>query len=387
MDAMRRSGVSEIESCGESQALPNGLTYQRLIANFFEVVAVCVAWIYLLPGLLAYFEGVYTTEQVEAIVSGKGYPRAEQEFRDQRQHLAFERIIDAGIDAAIVAGDVSKLESLTKAKEAEASRWQRRKPMAVFHAFEHNIGNILWLVTYVAVGLNLTVINPSGKGMASWRRAMVRGLGLFVLFGWPNWLRQFQMMTNDRVVFSWSQPDVSIVVAILQELRFLVWCILICRSWAVWLQIAGREPTTGPARGDRFDPVQYLESIEHANARFHRWQVDSCVVGAIFLPITYRFWQNVVQAGDVRYLDSAVVFQLTWGLTWLIASLPLVHSLARCSAQRMALAIQALDSDKPLADDVMRRMMEMKPLDQSKVLTSLTASIFSFVLPLLQILF
>jgi len=384
---MVRTETANFESGNARPTRPHDQSYAHLIASFFGVIAACVVWIYFLPGFVAWIEGVFTTEQVESIVKGRGYPGAEKEFRDHRQHLAFERIIDARIEAAIAAEDVSNLEKLTKMKEAEEARWERRKPEAVFVAFEHNVGNILWLMTYVALGLNLRVINPAKTNKMEWRNATIRGIGLFLLFGWPNWLRHLQSMTDDRVVFSWAQPDVSWMSSLMQEFRFLVWCILICRSWAVWLEIARGEMAAVPASGDRFELVEYLESMEHANARFHRWQVDSFVVGVIFLPITYHFWRIVVKAGDVRYLDSAVVFQLLWGLTWLITTLPLVHSLARCSAQRMALTVQAMDSKRPIADEVLRRMMEMKPLDQSKVLASLTAALLSFVLPLLQIIF
>lgn len=383
---MRRSDDSKFERSGDAGFVRIEQTpYQRLISSFFGVVAAGVVWVYLIPGLVAYFEGVYTTEQIETIVKGRGYPGAEEEIRDHAHHLQFDRMIEARMETAIAADDLTALESLTKMKEAEETRWARRKPKAVFAAFEHNIGNILWLVTYVALGLNLVVIDRGDSYGSHWGRAVLKGLGLFVLFGWPNWLRYVQVRTDDRVVFSWSQPDVALVSSMIQELRFFVWCVLICRSWSIWLEIARGESARGAFDQSVFEPVEYLKSIERANGSFHRWQVDSCVVGAIFLPITYSFWYNVVEAGDIRYLDSAVVFQLMWGLTWLIASLPLVHSLSRCSEQKMALAVKALDSDEPLADDVLRRMMEMKPLDQSKVLASLTASILSFVLPLLQI--
>jgi hypothetical protein len=140
-------------------------------------------------------------------------------------------------------------------------------------------------------------------------------------------------------------------------------------------------------RGWYIHPVKIASSAERAvtlSDQVSRWQSHSAFLAVAFLPWTWFFWSSVIVLGDSRYVYTAVLIHLMWGISWYFLSLPLINAWRAWSDYRLLAIGSLFGQAKNEADASLLR--EIQPISNLQFAGTGIAAIASFLSPFIQLI-
>ena len=284
-------------------------------------------------------------------------------------------------------GNYSDLDSLVKLRETYREELSRLRSPVVFHGYYGYSSIYYFLACYIFLCLGIFVLSPNTEKI---RRSQVILFAVLIHLGWAStaFVRNFVFFDEGRKVFSYINYDISPASYILQDLRTLIMSILISILWQKW--IVYYEEISQSVTSWREVPQSLMKISEHAQEvsdMFNRWQLNSVVLVAAFLPWTMFYWIYVIQYGDNRYTIAAFVMHLYWATSWIIISAPLIHMFNKWSilkAKAMAFTSSRQDNS-PETDRAISLIKEINPLTSLQIVSAGIISTFSFVSPLINL--
>jgi hypothetical protein len=237
---------------------------------------------------------------------------------DQWHHLIKE------IDKAFVPDVISTSgNKRTPAPEA-IQRWlavrkelvelRAREPGFRFNGFYLN--QQMWFYSWAFALLGAAIVR---RGAPWWTwKSIGWGLVMGLVTRTAHILRACYPDDPERRVFSYVHLDLyPVAFYYVDHLLFWCFCTMLAALCLKWHTL-GRCPDRREGR-----PKAPVDALNQLTRAFHEWQVDSFLLGAVFLYLALVYWRLIWKNQDVRYLVSAVLVQALWAVAWAFASFPL----------------------------------------------------------------
>ncbi len=371
----------------------------RTIVLSISIVLGAIIWTLLLPGIIAYVDGVLYDDAsflnhlpVDAQLQIKAFQHENEQFRSNIEKIELALREELTRKPAVNAKEVAELYRLwsTMKRDLEASK----PPISVI-PFYLNPQMLLWPAIYSSLAILIFVIPPYFVERQSLLERIIKplllGFLIYFLYEWPLWARNV-FKTHGRKVYAYPNFDVDQGSFLSQELVILGFSVLLGFLWAQWTSFF--KIAKGKSQKDDLcydDPVRKAFDVRAASQislLFTHWQFASLILAAGFFFFTQFFWNIVGRLNDQRYLLSALVAHLLWGVSWVLITLPLIESWRRWNRVRMealrALAMEAHagNVDAKTTLDLLR---EVQPVAWTNLILTQFAAGISFLLPLAQV--
>jgi uncharacterized membrane protein len=371
---------------------------RRVFRSTLWIIIASVIWTIVLPGLVAMWDGVFYSQHVP--LPGYAEKRLES-HEDTTEELKNE--------IAQIDDRIAEQTNPEMVKALLLLREKREKQLAAEAApisrigFHLNPQLLMWPAIYSCL-LWLIFVFPPAPDRISLRAAgtneRVLGFGtlIYAVYQWPTWVRNMLPEDPSRRVFAYPNWDIDPRSFILQELIVFVFAMLLA---ALWLQAADyyAEKTAETERHEeerrqmseltvgREVLKEALDSklVNDVASMFGEWQVRSIVLGLGFIFFTNFFWNLVAKFDDQRYLVSAVMVHVLWGISWTAISIPVVtrwrYWLRVKRAALVDLSLHDRIGDEPAKREI---IASTRPFSEFGFSLASAASLASFFLPILK---
>lgn len=287
-----------------------------------------------------------------------------------------------------------RLSSLIQLRAFIKGEYDAAKPPISVIAFHLNSQILLWPGLYATLGCLALLLRPhtsSAKFSKVFPKIIIYAAGIYVFYQWPLWMRNFVLSNEGRTIFAFSNYDIHRLSFFTQEAVILGFCFLVSTIWRQWAQFFNERQKE--LTKEASDPVARAldnDASERLSKTFMWWQICSVVLAAGFLFATNFYWTIVERYNDPRYLFSAIIVHLLWGLTWILLSLPLAITWVTWERNRVraleSLLLRRKDISLEKYEHTRQLLTELRPLGSINVSLSAIGAITSFLLPLLNLI-
>jgi hypothetical protein len=397
-------GSSELQTARELDTNDSSSFLRWRIGPFWTIVLsigivfVAILWSLILPGVVAYHDGVFydddafLTHLPSAAKAEIGQFRAEKQ-KQQDNLAAVDSLLHGAFGAS--RSNAQDVSDLLKTRTELAAELETMKPKVSAIPFYLNPQMLLWPAIYSALGLLVFVVPPYFVRQQPIsdriRKSLVLGLMIYVVYEWPLWMRNV-FTAHGRTVYGYPNIDVDKGSFIMQELVIGGFCMLLGFLWAQWtcfFNLSASASKRKQAPDDSWKAAFDAARVNEVSLLFTHWQVASLILGAGFFFFTQFFWGIVGKLNDQRYILSALVAHGLWGVSWILMTLPLMSawrdwSQARIKAlTHLATRQETSGIDAKLAADLLK---EVQPVAWTNLFFTQAAAGLTFVLPLAQVL-
>jgi hypothetical protein len=352
------------------------------------LITLSFIWNIVIPGIVAYSEGVFYPKDVEAKLP-RHSPEALSKYfaykKNQQDYTQRLSDIDTQIASLLQRKEAySEVENLIKLRQFYKEELANLKSPIAIKSYYGDRTVYYAFTGYICLGFLALLLMPVSLGRLNLLKVLIIGLLLYVSWMSTGWLRNFFFYDEGRTVFSFVNYDIGHVSFFLQELRILGVCLFISASWGGWM-IYHRD-VAEQVRGWASEPATLSRLSKHAGfitGMFSAWQISFIAIGAAFLPWTFHYWVTIVKLADGRYVMQALVMHVYWIITWTLATAPLIYAYGRWSRLKAAILERAADSELDGEPDrSINLIKEINPLSSLQIVGAGVASVLSFLLPL-----
>jgi hypothetical protein len=352
-----------------------------------------VAMTLIVPAFVAAAGGVFYSAGIRPkLPRAASVPMAAFEADQERRERILHRL-DELIDQRVAgAPHDSSVISLFQLREQVAKAKRDAVPPVAIIPFYLNPQMLLWPAAITCL-LWIAILMTPARNLTFWRvlrsrKTIELGVATYLFYEWPLWLRNFALNDDGRVVYAYPNVDIYAPSFVMQECIILTFCMLlgvIWRQWSVYLLRVRQDDPVGSNVNDHIGVLTDAAAATSFREVFLRWVSCSVLLALAFAGLTAFYWDLVGKYHDQRYLLSAILAHVLWGLTWLVLSLPLLNEWRVWDISRTyALQKLALMSD---SEEALRRaamVKEIQPVSASTLIVANAVSVVSFVLPIVQ---
>jgi hypothetical protein len=272
----------------------------RTLLSAGLVLAASFLWIIILPGAVAFHNKTfYSVDIANRLIASKTSPSAAISG-DQANKLALTnelRQLNEQISTLIGQANVAlQIKSLIEARDKIQQDLKSFRPKIAVMGFHDDPVNVVFLLNYLAL-LCSVFIMPSGKHRIQVRRTVVIGFAVYVVFTWPNFLRNFIFdqyygdgYERGRTVFAYPRWDIDHVGFVLQEARVFVMIFLLSVLWHRWSVYATEvDANTQGWSSHLIEVDKFAGRAVAVSEQVSRWQGHSLLLTVTFLPWTWFF--------------------------------------------------------------------------------------------------
>jgi hypothetical protein len=361
----------------------------NVTARALAVPIVAIVFTLILPGFIAVRGGVFFyATMLPKLPSAQRNLLAEFE-RSQAQRSTAITLIDTEI--AQQTRNPATLSLLLESR----NRMQRQidvavPPIAVI-PFYLNPQMLLWAAVYTCLGWMALLVAPPGvlrlrRLVFSWKTLQLAVL-TYVFYEWPLWARN-ALGGEGRVVYAFPNWDLDRGSFAMQEVIVAGFCFLLSVVWRQWfeyLKVVWRRDLSFHGGHDHGAVLLDHRTASSFAETFSRWAVASIVVTFGFIWLTALYWHLVGHLHDQRYLLSAILAHILWGITWIVISLPFINEWQFWNRTRThALQTAASMQNTKEAGERVALLKEVQPVGALTLTLANVISFISFVLPILR---
>lgn len=242
---------------------------------------------------------------------------------------------------------------------------------------------LLWIAILMAPheDMRFTVILFDAKTLALC-------LVTYLFYEWPLWLRNFVLSDEGRVIYGYPNVDIHVGSFVMQEFVIFGFCLLLAVIWRQWTLYLEYVQEDDPAEEEGESHLELLTNPKAAASFaevFSRWTSCSFVLALGFVGLTAFYWNLVGKYHDQRYLLSAILAHVLWGITWLTLSRPLFNEWTlwdRCRTYAFQILTQMDDSPEALRKATL--IKEIQPVTGATLTIANATSLISFIVPIAQ---
>jgi|GEM_PF-3419570 len=341
----------------------------------------------ILPGLIAARGGVFYKADMVARLPREPRQRLETFERAQRQRQAAEDQIVSDVLSQKPGAAAS--DQLWDVLSKDAARAE--PPVAVI-PFYLNPQMLMWPAIYTCLLWIAIIMTPDPKlsfaQILLSRKTLELGVVTYIFYEWPLWLRNFVLTSEGRVVYGYPNIDIHVASFVTQEGIVFGFCVLLAiiwRQWSIYLVHNQHDDPTGKPGPEHLAVLTDPSAATSFAEVFVRWAECSTVLALGFIGLTTFYWNLVGKYHDQRYLLSAILAHVLWGITWIMFSMPLRNEWLLWNRCR-TFAVQFLASDVNVVDKEARLAIikGIQPVTAGTLKIANVASLVSFVLPMVQ---
>lgn len=363
---------------------PAHLRFPKKRLHWYLVTVGIFVWAVAIPGAVAFIDGVFTDEQVRTKIDGFPEIKKQKQERDAKIDLLKK------IDGRLASTEALKGEEIKALLSARADLNKDIEAPKHGTGFFTNSTTSVFLVCYLCltallcIGLNVYPgVNPP-KG-----RTLEAGFFAYLSFAIFNWVRNGFPHGEARKIYSFTHFDIGPLSFWFQEFRLLGIFLLIAAVNLLWYE--GLKTTQAelskwknPEGGIHVDSLAELSQL--VSGKFALWQGTSLVLAIAFLPWTYFYWQEMRIYGDRRYVESALLTHLFWGLSWIAISAPAWFSLRTWAKNKSFALVRGIAAAKNEAasEAVSKVVHELEPIGYLQLFVTSAVAFGSFLVPVIH---
>lgn len=348
----------------------------------------------IIPGMVAFRSGVFYESQIKHHLPHDAQVKMDAFDAHQAQ-------LTRGIDQtsalllrlAQQPGKSYNLPALIELRTELSKERDAAKPPIVLSPLYLSPIMLLWVVEFVCLGCLNFVLPPSHnlplRTFIKNGQIFLIGLGLYVLYEWSLWFRNFVVSRSERrTVYSFANYDVSPAGFFAQEVTTIIFSLLLALLWQQWLAFFSQRRSELQERPDdaRLAALDFT-GVERLSNTFLHWQVTSLLLAVAFITFTGNFWTLIARYNDARYLIPAINIHCIWMLSWLVVSAPLLLTWYSWQSTRMraiATMIEQMPEDGGKVEATLKSLQDLQPIAFWNLAASGVATAISFALPLIQ---
>lgn len=345
-----------------------------------------------LPGLVAFHEGVFFRDQTEQRVRSRraDADKVLEAFDKQTARINLEISVLDGKIAAAGPGD-NAVPALISLRQAD--RLQLEKKLAIsIQPFYLHVLMYFWPVMYCGLSTVIFILRPSGaqRSLRSTLRAptLLLALGIFVGFVVPFVFRVFAApsFAQGRTVYAYCNPDISLVSFLIQLLNFVLMCLLLAVIWTEWSEFAS-EQRVALLQASEEAPAADFRLLSELSRQFFRWQVTFLAISVGFATYTGVFWTQIVRNGDKRFWYEAIAAHGIWVITIVLTATTLGVTWNTWRRHKLRIITDLINQPHPPADGFDARITLIRGLgavSNWNVVFSIATIITTLLVPLIQ---
>lgn len=213
--------------------------------------------------------------------------------------------------------------------------------------------------------------------------------GIYIMWEWPLWVRNFVIDKEGRIVHAFANYDVFKPSFFTQEANLIIFAALLAVLWQQWSWFfwQKRKDLAKDLEKNPCDEAFKDSNVELLSKTFVQWQVASLLLAPGFISFSSGYWNLVVSKGDYRYLLSAVMIHVLWGITWMLISLPLLITWYNWRSIRVRALSELSKEPSENTGNVetkLKILAEMQPIGFWNAATSGSLASVTFALPIVQ---
>jgi hypothetical protein len=401
--------------------LPEGTTAEirRVFCSTLLIILMSVLWTIFMPGLVAMHGGVFYSDVEDPKLSDvrKKLPSyaaerlASFEKAKKARQTQIEKI-DGKLEAAIDKADTETIRALLLLRENIEKQNAVAKPISPV-GFHLNPQLLMWPAIYSCLLWLIFVYPPSTKdgrriGERLFAPPDMPGSGwtivlfavlIYVVYEWPTWIRNTLPRDPTRKVFAYPNFDIHRGSFLVQELVVFGFALLVATLWLQWAdyyawkakKTATHDAKLNSERSENRRSEKTLsmvldsELVHDVAVMFGQWQVRSVILGLGFVFFTNFFWTLVARYHDQRYLVSAILVHVLWGISWCAITIPLITRWRYWQTVKRKALVDLAFYDR-MGDEKEKKeiILTTKPFSDFGLPLAGTASLISFLLPMLK---
>lgn len=352
--------------------------FLRQVVSFGVVVMVAMLLGTIIPGLIARADGVFYLKELKVRLPQQA--REEVVRVDDRRDTVERKI--AELDEQLETAPPNDVDGLLRAREAWIGAREAAYNGVRLRPFYLSPIMLLWPWIYICIcAATLVGMKATGEKWGGLRakEVLAGGLGIYVFYEWPVWLRNFVLSDERRIVYSFANYDISPAGFFAQEWQTLVFSCVLAAMLSVWVRV-GRMTIS---QEEIFSPM----AIRTVQVALVQWQGASLLLFAGFSYFAWIFWSLVIGYGDLRYLLHATMVQVLWVICWIVISMPLARrwrSWEDTKARAIHKWATETHVDHPSIEVRLALLDEVRPIGRMNAAASVGLGVVSLLLPILQ---
>lgn len=251
-------------------------------------------------------------------------------------------------------------------------------------AYANSRTRIYFFVYFCFLGMALFNCKIDWTDQATLRNALSWTWFYYVLFAPVNWVRNTDLGSEGRRIYSHAHFDISPSGFFCQEVEVFLLLLLAglftafsSREKKFWLvQGSVSSHSSGLSKSDLGNISSCFES------EFRTTQLRLFFTGCAFLPWAYFFWQASATHNDSRYIASAISLQTIWFIIWGIVISRAIEAFSNWNRLRNAYLCNSSDPENSA-----KLFSAINPVSTSSVAPTVVISTLSFLFPMLKALF
>jgi hypothetical protein len=358
------------------------------------ILVACFLWTIILPGAVAYYNRIFFSKDVASQLMEKQNRAAEAIKKDQDEKRALINDLNElnRTISSLASSSSSAVKPIIDAREATEQTLRRFKLKISVVGFYNDPVSIVFMLNYLA--LACLVLNASfDRHRINLRRTFVIGFAAYLIFTWPNFFRNFlfnqylgEEYERSRTVYAHGQWDIDRVCFILQEARVFGMMLLLSVLWQRWSVYSAKikDNTRKWSLDLNAIDTSAAQRALVVSEQLSRWHGHSLLLAIAFLPFSWFFWLSITDSGDSRYVYTAVLIHVLWGVSWYFLTLPLLGSWRAWSEYRLLATGSMAGQSKDRIEPALAILQEIQPISDLQFAGTSIAAIASFLLPVIQ---
>lgn len=270
-------------------------------------------------------------------------------------------------DAFCAPEKLQALDAVTRATHQEWCQYAVADAPFPFSGFLGNAQQFMHAWMLLLLGVLLLYRSPASAPDHQGKAFALSAL-LFPLLRGFHLYRLLPFMQEQRKIVSYAHHDVSTGSALCNDVLFFCFLfvlMLICLRWLA---------SDSPEQAQQNDMRAAYAAVEQAYAN---WRVDSVLLGAAFLYLTFVYWNIILVRKDLRYVPSAVLVHLLWAASWVCISTPFYRRWRVWRTLRLQKVLEAPSAGTLEASVI----MGLHPIAAWSFVSSAAAATLSFLAP------
>src|SRR5262249_16862647 len=204
----------------------------KVCGRLFLVSVTAIMLGVVVPGIIADMGGVFYEKPTRNMIRGQG--RVELDKFEARKKELTDRI--PRLKSAIESPKPdSRLTDLLEQLNVNETKLEQLKPKILVAPFYLSDIMLIWVLQYTLLGWLAVLLNPASIKPLQDPRCYLITLGLYVIYEWTIWIRNFILTDEGRKIYSYANRDIGPWSFVTQEVNSILYFFLIAVIWLQWL--------------------------------------------------------------------------------------------------------------------------------------------------------
>jgi len=363
------------------------LTLRDHFVRFFALVVFAVVFGYGLPTIVALSSDLFVREDMVLFLQKSGRADVVEKYNTyQQKRTQIENAVSTA-DVQLTTAPPEQRSALLSQRESYIAELKTLKPPVSIQHYNGHLVTYFWPVAFLCFGCVAFIISPSPSAYYSPKQSLVlttiTTICIYIMLIWATWVRNFALRTptRGRVVYAYSNFDISRLGFLIQNLQFLIFSALLATIWVRWASLyeLRKRELSAIAAESPLEVIGNPAAQSQLSRTLLHWQVTFAIVSLGFIFFTSLYWNQVIRNHDFRFVFEAIFEHIVWVLTGIITAMPLFITWRSWHSKRLEFVGEMLRCEPSNPDIISAKLdalRELRPIGSWNIAASVTCPPF-----------